>query len=29
MKPRETAAFIDAEMAKWGKVIRDGGIKAD
>jgi tripartite-type tricarboxylate transporter receptor subunit TctC len=27
--PRDTAKFIDAEMAKWGKVIREGGIKGD
>jgi tripartite-type tricarboxylate transporter receptor subunit TctC len=29
MKPQETAAFINAEIEKWGKVIRDGNIKAD
>ncbi|MCW5605159.1 MAG: tripartite tricarboxylate transporter substrate binding protein [Burkholderiales bacterium] len=29
MKPHETAAFINAEIEKWGKVIREGGIKAD
>ena len=27
--PRDTAKFIDAEIAKWGKVIREGGIKGD
>jgi tripartite-type tricarboxylate transporter receptor subunit TctC len=27
--PRETAAFIDAEMAKWGKLIREAGIKSE
>ena len=27
--PKETAKFIDAEIAKWGKVIREGGIKGD
>jgi tripartite-type tricarboxylate transporter receptor subunit TctC len=27
--PRQTAKFIDAEIAKWGKVIKDGGIKGD
>jgi tripartite-type tricarboxylate transporter receptor subunit TctC len=27
--PRDTAKFIDAEIAKWGKVIRDGGIKGE
>jgi tripartite-type tricarboxylate transporter receptor subunit TctC len=29
MTPRETAAFIDAEMAKWGKLIREAGIKGE
>jgi len=28
-KPRDTAKFIDAEIAKWGKVIKEGGIKGD
>jgi tripartite-type tricarboxylate transporter receptor subunit TctC len=28
-KPQATAKFIDAEIAKWGKVIREGGIKGD
>jgi len=27
--PKETAKFIDAEIAKWGKVIKEGGIKGD
>ncbi len=27
--PDEFAAFIKAEHAKWGKVIREAGIKAD
>ncbi len=27
--PKEFAAFLRAEMQKWGKVIRDAGIKAD
>ena len=29
MKPRETDAFIAAEIAKWGKLIRETGIKGD
>ena len=29
MKPHETAAFINAEIQKWGKVIREGGIKGE
>ncbi len=29
MTPEEFASFVKAEMAKWGKVIRDAGIKAD
>jgi tripartite-type tricarboxylate transporter receptor subunit TctC len=28
-KPEEFGAFIDAEIAKWGKVIREAGIKAE
>jgi tripartite-type tricarboxylate transporter receptor subunit TctC len=28
-RPPETDAFIAAEMAKWGKVIREGGIKGE
>lgn len=28
-KPQATAKFIDAEIAKWGKVIKEGGIKGD
>jgi tripartite-type tricarboxylate transporter receptor subunit TctC len=27
--PAEFAAYIKSEIAKWGKVIRDAGIKAD
>jgi tripartite-type tricarboxylate transporter receptor subunit TctC len=27
--PRDTVKFIDAEIAKWGKVIKEGGIKGD
>lgn len=27
--PRDTTKFIDAEMAKWGKVIKEGGIKGE
>jgi len=26
-RPEEFAAFIRAELARWGKVIKDGGIK--
>jgi tripartite-type tricarboxylate transporter receptor subunit TctC len=29
MTPRETSAFIDAEMQKWGKLIREAGIKGE
>jgi len=29
MTPQETAAFIDAEMKKWGRLIRDAGIKGE
>ena len=28
-KPEEFGAFIDAEIAKWGNVIREAGIKAE
>jgi tripartite-type tricarboxylate transporter receptor subunit TctC len=28
-KPEEFGAFIDTEIAKWGKVIREAGIKAE
>ena len=28
MSPREFAAFMDSEMAKWGQVIKQAGIKA-
>ena len=27
--PRDTAKFIDAEIAKWSKVIKEGGIKGE
>ena len=27
--PQEFAAFLKAEMQKWGKVIRDAGIKPE
>ncbi len=27
--PRDTATFIDAEIAKWSKVIKEGGIKGE
>jgi len=27
--PEEFAAFIDAETAKWGKVIREAKVKLD
>jgi len=27
--PQQTAGFINAEIAKWGKVIKEGGIKGD
>lgn len=27
--PAEFAAFIRAEHARWGKVVRDAGIRAD
>jgi tripartite-type tricarboxylate transporter receptor subunit TctC len=27
--PEECTAFFKAEMAKWGKVIRDVGLKAE
>ena len=29
MTPKETTAFIDAEMKKWGKLIREAGIKGE
>jgi tripartite-type tricarboxylate transporter receptor subunit TctC len=29
MTPRETTAFIAAEVAKWGKLIKDAGIKGE
>jgi tripartite-type tricarboxylate transporter receptor subunit TctC len=29
LSPAETAAFIKGEAARWGKVIRDAGIKAE
>ena len=29
MTPRETTVFIDAEIAKWGKLIREAGIKGE
>ncbi len=29
MTPRETTAFIAAEMAKWGKLIKEAGIKGE
>jgi len=29
LSPAETAAFIRDEAARWGKAIRDAGIKAD
>ena len=29
MTPKETTAFIDAEMKKWGKLIKETGIRAD
>ena len=29
LSPGETAAFIKGETARWRKVIRDAGIKAD
>jgi len=29
MTPKETAAFIDAEMQKWGKLIKEAGIKGE
>jgi tripartite-type tricarboxylate transporter receptor subunit TctC len=29
MTPEEFAAFIRAEYAKWGKVVREAGIKAE
>ncbi len=29
MTPRETTAFIAAEVAKWGKLIKDSGIKGE
>ncbi|MBI3936970.1 MAG: tripartite tricarboxylate transporter substrate binding protein, partial [Betaproteobacteria bacterium] len=28
-KPEEFAAIIKADVAKWAKVVRDAGIKAD
>ena len=28
MNPREFAAHMDSEMAKWGSVIKQAGIKA-
>ena len=27
--PEECTAFFKAEMAKWGKVIKDAGLKAE
>ena len=29
MDPRQFGAHIKAELAKWGKVVRDAGIKVD
>jgi tripartite-type tricarboxylate transporter receptor subunit TctC len=29
MRPSEFAAFIEKETAKWGRVVREGGIKAE
>ena len=29
MTPKETTAFIDAEMKKWGKLIREAGIRGE
>lgn len=29
MSPAQSAAFVADETGKWGKVIRDAGIKAD
>ncbi|MGE5139165.1 MAG: tripartite tricarboxylate transporter substrate binding protein, partial [Rudaea sp.] len=29
MTPREFSAFIRSELAKWGKVVRESGARAD
>jgi tripartite-type tricarboxylate transporter receptor subunit TctC len=29
MTPAEFAAFVNAEVVKWGKVIKEAGIKAE
>jgi tripartite-type tricarboxylate transporter receptor subunit TctC len=27
--PQQSASYVKAEIAKWGKVVRDGNIKAE